>query len=367
MIARFRACVLESCLLRLDADQLLFPVHYVELVEHIIRARQGDIGQIYRALGRSAEELQQPETHLTEAQFKALVSLALDNLPVGREPRFIQALHHLPMTAHGLVGMVAMTADTLGEALDSALHYLPLLLPAFELSRVMVGNEAHVYIKRLCDFGSPANEWLTELVVGSIGQMAQFASGARLGIENAVRFSMRVNFSHACSENAEAYDAHFGAPVRFNRGEDFFMVSRSVMNQPLLTSNRVTRMTLESMLDRQLQALPQHAMMSRRVQRILKQSLTRGGMPSAVEVAGDLAMSVRTLSRRLSEEGTSFLAIAEEVRIERAELLLISSAMPLAKMAVQLGFSDSTAFSRAFKRVKGCAPSELRKHAAGMP
>ncbi len=352
--------------MRVDADRLLFPVQYVEMVEHIIRARQGDIGQIYRAINRSSEELRQPDSHLTVEQFKTLVYLALDNLPVGREPRFIQALHHLPMTAHGLVGMVAMTADTLGEALDSALHYLPLLLPSFELCRVMVGNEAHVYIKRLYDFGSPANEWLTELIVGSIGQMAHFASGTKLGIEQAIRFNMRVHFTHPCTENADAFDAHFGAPVRFNRGEDFFVVSRSVMNQPLLTSNRVTRMTLEAMLDRQLQALPQHAMMSRRVQRMLKQALTRGSMPSAVEVASELAMSVRTLSRRLSEEDTSFLAIAEEVRIERAELLLISSAMPLAKMAVQLGFSDSTAFSRAFKRVKGCAPSELRKHAVGI-
>lgn len=343
-------------------ERLVFPTYYIELVESLIRARQGDLQQILRRCGFEPEEMRQGERMLSVEQMQALMQLGLENLLPG-EPRFIQIMRHLPVTAHGLVGMAAMTADTLGEALDVGLHYFPLLLPAFELYRETVGNETQVVLRRHYDFGAAINELLTEMIIGSFNRMGEFASSAQLR-SPVLRFSMKVHFTHACTENPEAYAAFFGQPATFGSTENKFVIARSVLSMPLLTRNRTTRQALEATLDRQLQALSQPAPMTQRVRRLLTQAIARGHLPGAEEIANELALSSRTLSRRLREEGTSLPAIIEAVRIERAELLLIGSDLPLARVAEQLGFSDLSTFSRAFKRVKGVTPSELRSPAA---
>ncbi len=346
-----------------ESERWLFPLHYIDLVESMISARQGDTSQVYTTIGLTREVIQQqPDRLLTLSQFKNLISLCIDNLRLNGELRFEQILHYLPVTAHGLIGMACMTADTMGDALDMALRYFPLLLPAFELSREDLSHEAHINIKRNHDFGSPANELLTELIVGSIGRMAQFASGTKLNLQGAVKFRMKIQFSHPSTESLDGFAAHFGFPVMFDSLENKFIVSREVLDQPVLTSNAATRMTLEALLDQQMQARPQQFLMSRRVRAMLKQALLNGHVLSATEIASELAMSVRTLSRRLGDDGVSLSSLIEEVRIERADLLLTSSDLPLIKMSQQLGYSDISAFSRAFKRVKGYTPSELRKN-----
>ena len=83
--------------------------------------------------------------------------------------------------------------------------------------------------------------------------------------------------------------------------------------------------------------------------------VARGGKTSAIEVAAELAMSARTLQRRLQAEGTSFRALAEEVRMAEASDMLASGAAT-ALVASTLGFSDPTAFRRAFKRSTGETP-----------
>lgn len=339
-----------------------FPAYYIELVESLIRARRGDTGEIARRCGLTPEDLANPELRLSTEQLQSLMRLGLENLLPG-EPPFIQVMRHLPVTAHGLVGMACMTADTLGEALEGALHYFPLLMPTFELQRSTVGNEVHVVIRRHHDFGSPLNELLTEMIVGSLNRMGEFASVVRLGAREP-RFGMKVQFTHACSGDAEAYAACFGQPVAFGAAENKFIIARSVLNMPLLTRNRSTRQALEATLDRQLQTLALPAPVTQRVRRLLTQAIARGHLPGAEEVAVELDLSVRTLSRRLREEGATLIALTEALRLERAELLLVGSDLPLGKVAEQLGYSDLSTFSRAFKRARGVSPSELRRSPA---
>jgi AraC-like DNA-binding protein len=80
---------------------------------------------------------------------------------------------------------------------------------------------------------------------------------------------------------------------------------------------------------------------------------------SSVAIAGQLGLSLRTLQRRLAAEGTSLSAIVEEVRRARAERLL-RAGMPVAEVAVMLGYSGTTAFVRAFRRWLGTTPAVWR-------
>jgi AraC-like DNA-binding protein len=95
----------------------------------------------------------------------------------------------------------------------------------------------------------------------------------------------------------------------------------------------------------------------------VEQFLLRSGNArlSIDQVAGALQLSVRTLRRRLSEDGSSFRALCEQVRVETARRLLREEGMTVAAAAEQLGFSDARAFRRAFKRWLGQVPGKMRQ------
>ena len=87
------------------------------------------------------------------------------------------------------------------------------------------------------------------------------------------------------------------------------------------------------------------------------------GEPRLRDVAARLAMSERTLHRRLAEEETRFASLVEEVRRERALQLLANRNVSCSEIAFMLGYGDATAFFRAFKRWTGVTPQEHRKQA----
>jgi len=86
-----------------------------------VRAKQGDIAQIYSRCHVSPEILQHADALLNLNQFSELIQIIQEHLSVG-ESRVIQILRHVPVTVH-VMGMAAMTADTLGEAVDLGLRY----------------------------------------------------------------------------------------------------------------------------------------------------------------------------------------------------------------------------------------------------
>lgn len=100
--------------------------------------------------------------------------------------------------------------------------------------------------------------------------------------------------------------------------------------------------------------------LSRSVQQAIG-GLLRGGCPD-VRLTAELAgLSVRTLSRRLAEEGTSYERLVEHVRFKAAVELLHGDQPRLIDIAYELGYADPANFTRAFKRWAGMAPSEYRR------
>lgn len=335
------------------AGELVFPIHFLELVESLVRAGRGDASGLRRECGLAGDE-----DRLTLPQFTALLQAGAASFS-GHEPPALQLLRHMPVTAHGMIGVAAMTSETLGDALDVGLRYFPLILPTHELLRMTVGNQVHVLIQRRHSFGNPTDEILTEMIPGGFFQMVMFAGQGAPGV--AVQdLGMAVHFSHQARTDVAAYEAFFRGSVRFGCADDRFVVSRAGLARPLLTRNRTTQAAIEKMLEQQLTQLSRQHPVSRKVRRILSVSLLQDRVPDAAAIADELAISVRTLSRRLSSEGTGLDDLLDEVRAERGEALLLGSNLPLTAIARKLGYSELSTFSRAFKRARGVTPSELR-------
>ena len=84
-------------------------------------------------------------------------------------------------------------------------------------------------------------------------------------------------------------------------------------------------------------------------------------VPNLEAVARDLRMTPRTLRRRLSERGTSFRECVDDLRRQRAATEVVATHRPLTEIALDLGFSELSAFTRAYRRWFGHAPSEARR------
>jgi AraC-like DNA-binding protein len=103
--------------------------------------------------------------------------------------------------------------------------------------------------------------------------------------------------------------------------------------------------------------------LSTRVRAALVDAMPNGN-PSEEDIAEAVRTSPRTLQRRLAEQGASFSRLLDDVRRELAEKYIVDQAMTLGEVSYLLGFSEVSAFSRAFSGWTGEAPTRYRKRAA---
>ncbi|SDE02272.1 AraC-type DNA-binding protein [Paracoccus isoporae] len=128
------------------------------------------------------------------------------------------------------------------------------------------------------------------------------------------------------------------------------------MHRPATASAAMFR-SLEMAIMRQLPVLRKKDSIAQLVTRQLQ---ALDPIASLEEVAGQLGLTARTLSRRLSEEGASFSALQDEVMIGRAKLYIRHSDLRLSQISDLLGYSEPGAFTRAFKRMTGASPKDWR-------
>lgn len=95
--------------------------------------------------------------------------------------------------------------------------------------------------------------------------------------------------------------------------------------------------------------------------------LLRDGEPRIAEVAQRLGMTARTLQRRLQDEGLGFTTLVDESRMELARRYLADPTLSIAEVSFALGYSEPSAFTRAFKRWSGRAPAEYRESVRASP
>jgi AraC-like DNA-binding protein len=106
-------------------------------------------------------------------------------------------------------------------------------------------------------------------------------------------------------------------------------------------------------------------LMTQQVKRVLHEAL-RSDDAQVESVAKALGLTVRSLQRRLKDEGTSFQAVREDVRRTLAQRYL-DDGLAIAEISFLLGFSEPSAFFRAFKRWTGMTPIESRAQRRAAP
>ena len=333
---------------------LSFPIQYLEIGESLIRSLKWDVDEFYRRCGVQQGKSRLPGQTIDGMQMKAALELFYGNCLPGQPP-VVSFMAHFPLTANGALGMLAMTASTLEGALQGALDFLPLFVPAFAIRRQDHGDQVHIILERLYDFGS-INAFFTELVVLALLKIGPFLSRALSAVT--------VNFTHQPSGALADYEAAFHGSFIFDSTQNSIVLARTDLGIPLLTPSPTSHELMKSSLLQQSRERPEGSPVSQRVRRLLQQALKDGRLADADTLAEALAMSPRTLSRRLHAEGSTLPQLQLDVSIDYAKLLLLESSKSISDIARQTGFLDGASFSRAFRRQVQKTPSQFR---AGRP
>ena len=170
---------------------------------------------------------------------------------------------------------------------------------------------------------------------------------------------VEVRFQHGAPKSTSAYYAFFRCPLRFGAESSAILFARADMDYPLPAANKELARGNDQILADFLDNLQKDDLVAR-VKTAIAEELPSGS-PSDDEIAKSLFMSPRTLNRKLSALGTNYSKLLEAVRHELAEQYVADPSLSLSEISFLLGFSELSAFSRAFRRWAGQSPSAARE------
>jgi len=296
----------------------------------------------------SENDLVEPYNLISEEQARMyylnLVRMA-DRAGVGLEIGWLTALSDM-----GPHGMALMTARTVGEALQQT----------WELRNnynVLVDWE-YAFTDSLLVHSVRSNEPDAQLHTFLIERgLATLQAHAEELIGSSAK-PVRVLFDYKSPANLEQYKAIFRCPLRFSQEQTQIHYPRKWFDRAIETHDPTAAEVLGALRT----SLHEKLSSGGDIVHDVKMALRRepGKFPSVEHIAEGLAMSSRTLRRKLGQHDVRYQDLLEEERRRVAEDLLLNTTMTIQQIADQCGFNDAQNFSQAFRRWQGMTPTEFR-------
>ena len=190
--------------------------------------------------------------------------------------------------------------------------------------------------------------------------LASATAIAREVSHNGTFTPLEVHLTHPQPKVIAHHEAYFGCPVFFGSDRDAILISNESINRTNKLGDEGITQFLQQHLDQELALIANTKSLNERTKDVIARALSEG-LPKMDDVARNLGMSVRSLHRRLADDGLTFRTLTENTRQELAEALLRDARYSIAEVAFLTGFSEQSSFNRAFKRWAGDTPATYRK------
>jgi AraC-like DNA-binding protein len=174
---------------------------------------------------------------------------------------------------------------------------------------------------------------------------------------------LEVRFAHEAPEQISEHLRIFGAAVLFGYPTNTFVIEREFLERQIPAADERLYEIMRRYVERILEEMPQEHEVLASVRRAIAESM-RESDPNLARVAKKMAMSPRTLQRQLKEQGMEFKQLVDDTRRRFALSYLRNRSNTLTEIAFLLGYSEVSAFNRAFKRWTGSTPLAYRGQAA---
>ena len=307
------------------------------------------LGVCLLGTGIDPESLDDPGAEITGRQELDLVTNIVKALPDLPELG-LESGSRYHVTAYGIWGYAVMSSPTVRDAVELGLQYLNL---TYAFSQFEIDEAGGRFLLVLDDEGipDPARRVLVERDLSAIHHMW----GQLLG-EAPPLIGVELCFEEP--SYVARYEELLGVRPVFNAKRTAMEYDASLLDWQMPQANIHTAQLSEAQCEELLAARQAREGTAGRVRHLLLNE--PGCAPDMERIAKELATTSRSLRRRLTEEGTSFRVLVDEVRETLAEQLLSTAGLSVDAVGERLGFANTAGFISAFKRWKGVPPGAWR-------
>ena len=309
--------------------------------------------ELLRAAKVEPDAVRVADASMTRSQSYRLCELAMD---LTRDPAL--GIHWVErLSAHSFTPISPLIehAPTLRQAFESLSEFHRLLTdnPGFELMETR--DKVTVRCEPLASEPRRIQIFVAEMVVTGVFRLIRsFGVPAR---------KLRVQFAYEAPSHRAEYARVFEGAQHFDGAFTGLVFDRALMDTAALQNNEEVHSALRTVAKRRMVRLMQCMTYSTRVCDMMVERGPAARTDMKI-IARQLGISMRSLRRRLSAEGTTYKSLTSDARATMAKRLLLTTQASIKEVAYDLGFADSTAFHRAFKRRTGMTPQGYRTHQA---
>lgn len=316
-----------------------------------------DAGRCLAGTGLTEADLADPEREIVQAQEIQAVANLLEVCDVPGLGLTAGARMHF--TAYGVWGLGILCCPTVREAAAFGMRHLGLLYGVTEI-RMEFDAPEYRFVLDAGHLPERVRTFFIERDTAAILNLHRETTATRAT-------PRRLHFTRPAPARLDQYLRFFGIEPSFGADRDFLALDAALLDDPLPMADEYTmhwsEQALRELTDRRRPrgagpsgAVREAAGFSARV----RAELLRAPIPTLEEVAARLAVSARTVNRRLAAEGTCYRDLLQEVRADLAERLLTEGARTK-DIAQRLGYAEPAAFIHAFQRWKGVPPGRYRR------
>lgn len=320
-------------------------------IHHLLEALRDlglDADALCRGAGLDATSLLTPGSRVA---WPAAVAL-FDAAAAARDDGLIGLHAAETIGARGVVAFLVRAQATVAQAIGQLRRYAAVATD--QLTVKVERRGSHAAIRVAMGSGSlPGERHMREYLAALVVIELRESSRRRFR-------AAEVRFPDAPGGPEAEYVRILDCPARFRQPAFEIVVAPSMLDLPLVTQSPEIVEMLEQTARHEL-ALAATSALGPRVARALRAAFLRREDPGPDRVATILGMSLRTLQRRLGDEGTSFRAVRDQACLAHAVERLRDPATSVSHVADELGFADVAAFGKAFRRWTGTTPSEWRR------
>ena len=259
---------------------------------------------------------------------------------------------------YGLLGYVAANSATFGEALANLTRFQQLWTDAVALELRSSRRTLTLSYRHRGDIPAAQRRHEHEHMLSAV------LSFAREAVAQPVR-PLEVRFEHEAPPDISEHRRFFDAPLLFGAPATELVLPADLLDAPLTRADLTLGTLIRGQALAAMAARRQGATLIERLRTELRGRLERGEPVSLGACAAALGAGPRTLQRRLADQGLTYRGVVEEMRTALAETLLADPTLGLAEIAFRLGYSQPSAFHRAFRQAAGTTPRGFRLNLRG--
>lgn len=341
-----------------DLDTALDLPHKISILVNALHEQGCSAEYALAGTGLQQAALQDPALRVSARQ---LLTVFGNAARLSNDPRLaIRAGRQLNIMHFGLYGYALLSSPTPAAAIRFALKYRPLAVPVIGLAFEEQDGKPTWLLSDVLGLGeeTPLFRFVLEFQLGTLLSLHEDILGQAIA-------PVEVSLRYAAPESTAYYVTLLGCQPKFGRAENAMRFAANWQEHAVPYANPASLASITQTCDRLLAEVAASSGLAHTITDLMLRQ--PGRFPDLDQVAAHLHMASRTLRRRLLEQQTSFQTLLDAVRQQLVINYLQQTTMSTEDIATAVGFSDSAALRRAFRRWTGKSPGAFRKEKTKPP